>query len=271
MFRSIKRFIDQLRPIRSLHVAFDLGDKNKPTLVLLHGIAATSKTWNYLIEEINNGDYHIVALDLLGFGQSPKPTSCEYTADDHIKYIRKTLKRMGVSKPFILVGHSMGSIISARYCRYYPKEVKRLYLLSVPLYLDDRHSQSVIARKRTDIYMSAYDFLSKNREFTLNNSKFIRKLLRIDDSVLNVTEKNWNGFRLSLRNTIIKQNTFDDISNLNIPVNVIYGALDEFAVQESLNKLALLKNVKITKLPAINHIIGSRFAKEVARQINENK
>jgi len=250
-------------------VAFDSGGKNKPTIVLLHGIAATSKTWNSLIKELDTDKYRIIALDLLGFGESPKPIICEYDVNDHVASVHKTIKKLKIKKPYKMVGHSMGAIILARYGRLYPREIKELYLLSLPLYPKDSELHTNISRTRTDFYLNAYEFLSQNKDFTINNSQILRKLLRIDDGI-DVNESNWNSFSLSLKNTIIKQNTYDDIKNIKLPVHIIYGAFDEFLVQETVNKLKVFDNVKITKLQAINHMVGSRFAKEIAKQITKN-
>lgn len=266
MFKFFKDLINILKPIQSLNVTFDSGGINKPTIVLLHGIAATSKTWNLLIKDMDTEKYRLIVLDLLGFGDSPKPARCKYDVDDHIRYIRKTLKRLGIFHIDKLVGHSMGSIISARYAHYHPNEVDRLYLLSLPLYLDKGHTQTLISRRRTDIYLNIYDFISSRKQFTITASKHLRNILRPIDGG-EVTEENWSAFRLSLKNTIINQDTYYDICSLTKPIYVIYGIFDEVLVPESLDKLAVLENVKIVKLKNVNHMIGRNYAKEVAKII----
>lgn len=270
MFKFLKTFLSKLKPINTLHVAFDSGDKRKSTIVLLHGIAATSKTWLPLIKELDNGNYRIITLDLLGFGQSPKPNDIGYDVDDHVMSVHKTIRKLRVREPFILIGHSMGSIIAARYCYRYSKSVKASYLLSPPLYFRGDKTHTNISRKRTDFYMNAYEFLAQKKKFTIATSRNLRKILRIEDGI-DVNEETWNSFRLSLKNTIIKQDTFNDIKNTKLPIHIIYGSLDEFLVQESVNKLSKFDNVKITKLQAVDHLMGSRFAKEVAKQIIESK
>ncbi len=267
MFRLVRSFLSIFRPVRPLYVAFDSGGRSKPVIVLLHGIAATSKTWDLLIEQIDTKKYRVIALDLLGFGSSPKPTRCKYTVDDHIMYIRRTLKRLGVKRINKLVGHSMGAIISARYARYYPDKVGELYLLSLPLYLDKEHQQTLIARSRTDMFLKTYEFIFNKRNFTIATSKHLRNIFKLVDG-MEVTRDNWRAFRLSLKNTIVDQNTFSDIRDIDKPIHVIYGAFDEVLVQESLKKLVIFDKVRITKLQNVNHIIGQRFAKEVAKIID---
>jgi pimeloyl-ACP methyl ester carboxylesterase len=257
---------NNLRPFQSLNVAIDTGGKRKPTIVLLHGIAATSKTWKPVLDELDSRKYRIVVLDLLGFGESTSPIGCKYEIYDHLRHIRRTLRRLKIRKPFILVGHSMGSIISAKYCREYPREVKSAYLLSLPLYLGKDASQTTFAHASTDIYFRAYDFLLQNKNFTIKNSQLLRKIFNIRDGI-EVTEGNWDAFRLSLKNTIINQTTFDDIKNTNVPISIIYGSLDQFLISESINLLSKFENVKITKISTVDHSISPRFAKEVADQI----
>jgi len=249
-------------------VAFDSGDRRKPTIILLHGIAATSKTWVPLIKELNTNTHRIIAIDLLGFGKSIKPTDCKYTVDDHTMYVRKTIKKLRIKGKYKIVGHSMGSIIAAHYCNLFPSEIDRAYLLSSPLYPNDPES-NIIAQKRKDLYLKAYEFILQNKDFTINNSQFMRKLLRIEDGI-DVNENNWNSFKLSLQNTIIIQDAYNDIKNAPISIHIIYGAMDEFLVPESIDKLAKFNHVTVTKLLAVNHLLGARFASVVAKQILES-
>lgn len=266
MFSYIKLFLSKLNPIKPLYVAYDSGGKRKPTIVLLHGIAATSRTWGLLIKELDLKKYRVISIDLLGFGKSPKPINCKYTIEDHIKYIRKTIKKLKISKPYKIVGHSMGSIIAARYCRIYSDDVDKLYLLSLPLYFKDDDLHTKISRKHTDLFLKIYDYISQRKQFTISSSRNLRKFLRINDGI-EVSDETWDSFRLSLQNTIIKQNTYDDINNLITPIEIIYGALDQFMVQENISKLAIFSNVNVTKLNFVDHSINSRFAKKVAEII----
>jgi pimeloyl-ACP methyl ester carboxylesterase len=268
MIRPFKYLLNIFRPSPLLHGAYDVGNRHKKTIVLLHGIAATSKTWDILINELGPDKYRIIALDLLGFGQSPKPKSMDYTVDDHIKSIHKTLKFLKIKKPFEIIGHSMGATVAAHYYTFFPTQVKHIYLLSPPIYIKDDDSQSIFSRKRTDLYLDAYRFISENKNFTINNSQLLRKFFSIKDGI-EVNEDNWNSFRLSLMNTMIKQDTYDEIMNAKIPVNIIYGSLDEFLIPESINKLKEFRHVTIKKLIAVDHIVGKRFAKEVVKEITK--
>ncbi len=269
MLRLLKKLLNTFKFTSSLNVGFDSGGINKPVIVLLHGIAATSKTWDHLIKDLDTEKYRVISLDLLGFGNSPKPKKCNYDVDEHIRYIRKTLRRNRVWNIDKLVGHSMGSIISARYARYYPNEVGELYLLSLPLYLKKHHSQTIISKKRTDIYLETFKFIANKKSFTIIASKNLRKIFKPNDGG-EVREENWQAFRLSLKNTVINQNTHDDIRHISIPINIIYGIFDEVVIPESLNILSIFENVTITRLKNVNHLVGEKFSKYVADMIRNS-
>lgn len=267
MLSFIKNFFDRIKPIQSLNVGYDSGRRGKPVIIMLHGIGATNQTWDVLINELDVSKYRIITIDLLGAGKSPSPDGCNYYVNDHVKYINKTIKKLHVRRPFMIVGHSMGSIIAAHYCRLYSKDVDRAILLSLPIY--SKENQNIkFSHKRTDLYIKAYEFLINNKDLAIKTAKHARNVLRIKDGIF-VDDSSWDGFSKSLKNTIIKQKTYDDIEKLSIPIHIIFGALDELLVQENIFELDKFKNVTITKLSGINHMINPRYAKYVAKVIDE--
>ena len=269
MFKFVKKVFYRLGLIKILNVGFDSAGRDKPTIVMLHGIGATYRTWDGLIKELSADEYRLIAIDLLGFGDSPMPVDCEYNVESHVKYLRKTLKKLKIKKPFKIVGHSMGSIIAAHYCHLYPKDIQAAYLLSLPIY-SKGDKDSAISNKLTDFYLKAYKLISQKKDFAIKYSKHFRNILRIKDGLL-VDEKTWHSFSLSLQNTIIRQHVYYDIKNAKLPVHIIFGSLDEFLIQENVYKLEKFKNVTITKLAGVNHTINKRYAKSVASIIGEPK
>lgn len=268
MINSILSLFQSLKLAPLLHVAIDNNTGQPETVILLHGIAASSTAWQPVIDRLDSQKYRIIALDLLGHGLSPKPVDCQYSADDHVRSIRRTLKRLNINTPMLFVGHSMGSIICLRYYQTYPRNITALHLLSPPLYSRrEISSRRSMTKLRTDIYLELYRLLSANKGLTLAASRHIRTLLRIKESAL-VTEETWHSFRMSLTNTIVHQFAYEDIRNTEVPIYITYGVADEFLIAKNIDSLKRQKNVSITKLLGIRHIIGVRFAKKVVEQID---
>lgn len=267
MFSFVKKIFVKLLPPPYLHIAFDYGQRNKPTILLLHGIAADSNAWAHLLREVDVNQFRVVAFDLLGCGKSPRPDYINYNVDDFVKSVRRTVKKAHIHEPFIIMGHSLGALIAARYGRLYPKEITSEYLLSIPVYHKNKELHTEKSKKQTDLFLKAYDFMLKNKGFTIFSFKIMRHVVRLLNRKMNmdIKEGDWRGFSLSLKNTIIHQNTIGDLKNTNkkIKIRIIYGALDELLVQENIHQLGRVSNIEITKISIADHFINSIFAKEV--------
>jgi pimeloyl-ACP methyl ester carboxylesterase len=61
----------------------EAGDKDKPTILLLHGFPSSSHMYRDLINDLSS-DYHLIAPDYPGFGQSsfPPPSAYTYSFDN---------------------------------------------------------------------------------------------------------------------------------------------------------------------------------------------
>lgn len=117
---------------------------NGPVVVLLHGFLSSSEYWK-AVADISESDHTIVALDLLGFGKSPKPRRSKYDYDAHVASIHMTLKQFNITRPFTLVGHSMGSLIALRYARLHEQSVSKLILVNMPVMLGRRQVREEIS------------------------------------------------------------------------------------------------------------------------------
>jgi pimeloyl-ACP methyl ester carboxylesterase len=72
----------------------------------------------------------LFAVDLLGFGRSPKPADSLYTLREHVEMIeRSVIQRHGV-KSLHIVAHSLGSILALALAVKYPAAVKSITLVA---------------------------------------------------------------------------------------------------------------------------------------------
>lgn len=99
-----------------------------PHMVLLHGIAANTFTWRFLMPLLEP-HFQVTVLDMLGHGKSDKDTSFSYNLDDHPQLIHELLLHLGIHKAF-LVGSSMGGAISLWLAKKYPEHYPKIATLS---------------------------------------------------------------------------------------------------------------------------------------------
>lgn len=86
-------------------------NKDKPPLLLIHGFGASVYHWRYNIPTLAR-DYHVYAIDMLGFGLSEKPIidySAETWRDQTIAFLEQVVqKRSGTRMPAVVAGNSLG-------------------------------------------------------------------------------------------------------------------------------------------------------------------
>jgi pimeloyl-ACP methyl ester carboxylesterase len=96
-------------------------------LVLVHGIAGTSATWDDLIPRVS-ARHRVLAPDLLGHGESAKPDG-DYSLGAYANVLRDFLEVLGFARA-TLVGHSLGGGIALQFAYQFPERCERLVLVS---------------------------------------------------------------------------------------------------------------------------------------------
>ena len=95
-------------------------------MVLLHGIAGTSATWDAVIPRLAE-HYDVLAPDLLGHGESAKPRG-DYSLGAYANALRDLLEALGKNRA-TLVGHSLGGGIAMQFAYQFLGRCERLVLV----------------------------------------------------------------------------------------------------------------------------------------------
>ena len=104
-----------------------------PPMVLLHGLAGSQQNWMLVSSRIAEKGYMVSAVELAGFGATPL-AGRESTLETNRRIVDGFIARLGKG-PVVLVGHSMGGLISMMQTGANPASVSHLILLdpAVPL------------------------------------------------------------------------------------------------------------------------------------------
>lgn len=86
------------------------GDPNNPAMIFIHGWNSYRGMWADTIAFLCN-DYYCVSIDLLGYGESSKPTQADFSIDAQAKRVLAVADALEI-RQFALMGHSMGGLIS---------------------------------------------------------------------------------------------------------------------------------------------------------------
>lgn len=246
-----------------LHVAIDEGHGSP--VVMVHGIASSSVTFERLVPLVE--PFHrVIAIDLLGFGESPAPEDAEYTIGEHAAALARTVKSLGLREPFVLIGHSLGALIATRYAAMHSSKVSKVILISPPIYLPADTINTVSGRAAQGLYFRAYEYLRENKDFTIRAARRLARLSPIKN-LLDVSEHNWRAFVLSLQNSIETQTTLSDLAAIRVPVHLVYGSLDPLLAPAGIRIAEQLRNVTSHRVEAADHVIRPRMARVVATAI----
>lgn len=113
--------------VKGLNVFYrEAGSRENPTLLLLHGFPSSSHMYRNLIRELE-GDYHIVAPDYPGFGNSDQPSTSEftYTFDNLAVLINAFVEQLNLNQ-YILYVHDYGAPVGFRLARMHPERVQAI-------------------------------------------------------------------------------------------------------------------------------------------------
>lgn len=102
----------------------DWGNPAAPPLLLLHGGRDHCRNWDWVAEALR-ADYHIIAPDLRGHGESAWSASGHYTMASYIYDLAQLIHQQGLA-PVNIIAHSLGGNIALRYSGIYPETVRRL-------------------------------------------------------------------------------------------------------------------------------------------------
>ena len=118
-------------PIRYQH----WGDEGSP-VILIHGFGASSDHWRKNLPVL--GQHHrVYALDLLGFGQSAKPTPGQPLSYTFETWGQQTIAfaEQVIGEPAYVVGNSIGAVVALQAAVFAPSQVLGVALLNCSLRL----------------------------------------------------------------------------------------------------------------------------------------
>ncbi len=101
-------------------------EPDRPTILLLHGMAGSSKTWRQVMPDLAR-HYTVVAPDLIGHGESAKPMG-DYSLGAFASGQRDLLAVLGLG-PVTVIGQSLGGGVAMQLAYQHPELVDRMILV----------------------------------------------------------------------------------------------------------------------------------------------
>jgi pimeloyl-ACP methyl ester carboxylesterase len=229
----------QWQPLKMAYMDVQPDNPNGKTILLLHGKNFNGAYWENTAKELKKKGYRVVIPDQLGFGKSTKPRHFQYSFQLLASQTKALLDSLNISKT-IVVGHSMGGMLAARFAIMYPTVTEKL-VLEDPLGMEDY--QAKIPYQPIEYWYNSelkqdYNSLKKYQQdnyyhgtWRQEYEKWVMILARWtmnqDYSIIA-----WNS--ALTYDMIMTQPVVYEISQVQAPTLIIAGELDKTAVGKSL-------------------------------------
>lgn len=114
------------------------GQQGQPGLILVHGGAAHARWWSHLAPKFSQ-NYHVVALDLSGHGDSGRRN--RYSHEMWATEIVSVCEAVGFVGPPVIVGHSLGGLVAIQTAATYGELLAGAVIVDSPVRRPDPESE----------------------------------------------------------------------------------------------------------------------------------
>lgn len=266
-----------------VHV-IEAGKKHQKTIILVHGLGYSGlRDWLNVIPQLES-DYHVIALDLPGFGESD-PTSLQLAPQRYAQLLKWLIPQFS-SQQVTVIGHSMGGAISLRFASEFPEMVERLIMVDTAGVLQ----RSVYVRHMTEM-PARYEWLAKfQKHFNFVDtavSRFNRFINRVSGTVLTQLDKLPDPTLVLMKSEYAQRYVYKDRATLNaaiglinedfsqaidkltIPTHIIWGEYDQVAPLRTGELLQFhLNNAELNVIQDAGHVPMKDKPKKFMQQLN---
>lgn len=224
------------------------GHSNR-NLILMHGLGGYAERWSNLIPHLSK-KFHIFAPDLIGYGQSDKP-SIDYTPELFVKFVFDFMDTVGIKKT-CMIGTSLGGQIIAECAATQSPTIEKIVLIS----------PAGIMRKSTptlDAYTMAALYPTKESvktayQMMVGPGKQVSEI-SIERFVNNMSRPNAKMVFLStllgLKNA---PDIYEKLGNITVPTLLIWGKEDKLIPFEySQQFVSSINNCKLIPMEGCGH------------------
>lgn len=260
---------------------YEAGMQNKRQVVLVHGLGQNAaRDWAKTIQVLAQ-DFHVIALDLPGFGASSKGNH-PYAPAAYAQVLKAVVDAKA-DGPVAVVGHSMGGAVSLYFAAENADKVERLLLVDVAGLLHRSVYTGFLSRLGIrilpEIFPHQQDFLSglaqtalgtleqgpEPAELVFNSPSMREKLLAADPkriAAVGLVLQDFNAF----------------LPSVTMPTLVIWGQQDDIAPLRTGRLLAgRLPAARLRIIPGVEHspmleapkVFNALLKKELSRDTEE--
>jgi pimeloyl-ACP methyl ester carboxylesterase len=221
------------------------------TLILIHAFPTDLHLWKAQQHALKKY-FHVVSLDLWGFGHSRETDGHAVTMSDYADEVQQLLDELQVKKA-IVGGESMGGYVALAFLQKYPERVNGLIL-------SDTQSIADTAEAKAKREAAAQDVLAHGSQQLI--AGFMLKALTSDAPKNTVTflenilaAQKPTAIASALRGMAEREDTSNLLANSHLPILILTGEEDALiSPEQSRDMHALAKNSKLVVIAHAGHL-----------------
>ncbi len=202
------------------------GKEKDRHILFIHGLGSSSDRWLGIPDSLS-ANFHTIALDLPGFGESDKPTTMNYTIQNFRETIVDFINKLGINNgKTSIVGHSLGGFIAAEVTIENKNLVERLVLidssgmLKKPTSLLEEYLQAAMNPTKDNV-RKVFE------QMVANPARIPSKLVEGFISRINSPNAK-NAFKSTLQNSANTQIKLERLELIeDIPTLILWGVKDK--------------------------------------------
>jgi pimeloyl-ACP methyl ester carboxylesterase len=234
----------------------DYGTAGLPPILGVHGGAAHAHWFDFFAPGFVS-DFHVRALDFRGHGDSQWMTPPDYTYERHAADLEGVVEQLNL-RDFVLIGHSMGGLVSLLYAATYPGRLRALIIVDSTLRMPEERVAMLrdVGNRPGSRYATHEDFLARYRlrpDGTTAAPEIIRHLAERGGRQL--PDGSWT--HKFDRHVYSQRDSFDGIpycSQITVPTLVVKGGRSQRVTPELFAEAkARCPLFELAEVPHANH------------------
>jgi pimeloyl-ACP methyl ester carboxylesterase len=242
------------------------------SIVLLHGFGTSSFLWRAVAPEIADARHTAVALDLLGYGESDRPSDCEFGIASQAEYVDRALTALRIPQAAV-VGVDVGGAVALRLAATHPERVSHLVLVN-SLTAESTPAADVRALQR-----NTARFVLRVATGLLGAAPLLTPVLQ--GSVADRAHMPWrlvarylapyvgqDGVRhlLALAASVTAEDLDDaDLTAIRAPTLVVRGEADQWLAEGVAERLsAAVADSRLLRLPGVGRLVPEETPESLA-------
>ena len=260
-------FVHEMEPTRKEVQANGLtfsylewGDPANQTILFLHGALQQAHSWDFIALPLAP-DYHIIALDARGHGDTQWAPDGEYSMEAHQADLDGVVEALGLHQ-FVLVGHSMGGRGSYIYTSRNPDKVKALTIVDTgPETIRVGQNRIQRFRELPDELDSYQEFADRVQEYTHRDRDQVLGALKYSIKLRDDGKWTWK-YDKALRSSGPRptswttERLWEAVRAITCPTLIVRGGASDILGAETMDKmLQAMPGSTAAVIPGAGHLV----------------